>query len=136
MSIWVLVGILLLLWIVFGHSKETGIRVIEEDYEARLAPLTPTGPAAGARAKVERERFRGGGEEFDLKCSGFDLPDGTPVEVVLNEETVGTFELKDGRGRFQLLSSEGVAVPEVQVSDVVELRCGGLPVLQGTFYRD
>ena len=130
--------VLIILAIVVGlllRSLSKGqVRVVLEDYEARLKP--PLGSSVEGLGKAERERYKDGEEEFELKLHQLGLPNGSTVEVFLRDASIGSANVTDGRGVFRITSKTGSRVPEVSAGDVIEVHLQGAVILRGTFHRD
>lgn len=116
-------------------ASSSRVRIILEDYEARLKPINAAA-ASRATGKAERERYKDGSEEFSLRLHQVDLPEGAAVEIALQGTVLGTTVVRQQSGRFELNTTTGARVPAVKVGDVVEVRHQGSAILRGTFRED
>ena len=110
------------------------MRVVYEDFEARLTPID--GSEAGGRGKAERERFKGDAEELEVRLYELALPEGTTLEVFLRDESIGYTTVKDGRAVLRLENKSGASVPKVLAGDQIEVRRSGSVILRGVFKED
>lgn len=110
-------------------------RSIVEDFEARLQP-PDLHSQPKARGKVEWERFADGEVSFELNVSRLDLPDGSLLEVRLDEDTIGQISLSRGRGRLDTSTASGVSVPVVAAGMPIQISYLGTTVLAGVFAAD
>jgi hypothetical protein len=129
----ILIVAILIAWKALSASSR--VRIIVEDYEARLKPVD-AGTASTTTGKAERERYKDGTEELSVRLYQVDLPNGAKPEVALNGVVLGTIVIQEQRGRFELNTKTGAHVPAVKVGDVVEVRHQGSAILRGTFRED
>jgi hypothetical protein len=104
------------------------IRTVLEEFEAQLR--SDVNPAA--RGKSERKRYGTGQERLTFRANGLDLPDGTPVDLVLRGTVIARCDTRAGRARVTFLSEHG-SVPVVAAGDPVALRVGDRTLLRGVF---
>jgi hypothetical protein len=132
---WVVLIVLMLAGVVlFRTASKAHVRVVYEDFEARLTPSA--GSTIGGRGKAERERFQAGGEELELRLYELALPDGAKLEVFLRDGSIGHATVDGGRAALLLDNKSGAPVPRVEAGDVIEVRHVGEVILRGVFKED
>lgn len=107
-----------------------------EDYEARLLPVDIMHAGNNARGKAERERFRNGEEEFDVRVRGIDLPDGSALDIYVEKQCVGQIIVTNRHGRLRIESRNGVTVPTVAAGNSIRVMIDGAVILEGLFVED
>jgi hypothetical protein len=134
--VWWIVLILLMLTgaVLFKTVSKAQVRVVYEDFEARLTPTARS--EVGGRGKAERERFQAGAEELELRLYELALPDGTKLEAFLKDESIGHTTVRGGRAVLLLGNESGALVPKVRAGDVIEVRHSGAAILRGVFEED
>lgn len=132
---WILlVLVVLAVTVLFKTASKAQVRVVYEDFEARLKPTAES--TIGGRGKAERERFQAGGEELELRLYEIALPDGTELEVFLKDVSIGHTTVDHGRAALMLDNKSGAAVPKVGAGDVIEVRHSSSAILRGVFKED
>jgi hypothetical protein len=111
-------------------------RRIVEDYEARLASPETTADRSQASGKAEHERFEDGEVQFEVRGRGFELADGTELEIRLNGLVVARAAAKRGGISLRLSNRKGHTIPTVQAGDRLEIAYLGEVLLLGCFDPD
>ncbi len=104
----------------------------ENEIYATLTGATINGilPRGYAEYEVEGTNDR----EFEVYVDRISLPNGTPLNIVVDGVSVGTLFLEDeGEGELELETEDGHAVPVISDGSTVEVRNGGTVILSGTF---
>lgn len=111
-------------------------RRILEDYEARLASPEATADRSQASGKAEHERFEDGEVQFEVRGRGFELVDGTELEIRLNGLVVARTAVRRGGTSLRLSNRKGHTIPTVQAGDRIEVAHLGEVLLPGCFDSD
>jgi hypothetical protein len=111
-------------------------RRIVEDYEARLASPGATTGRSQASGKAEHERFEDGEVQFEVRGRGFELADGTELEIRLNGLVVARAAAKRGGISLRLSNRKGHTIPTIQAGDRLEIAYLGEVLLLGCFDSD
>jgi hypothetical protein len=108
-------------------------RVVEEEYEAKLAPVAGQSTAG----KVERKRYRDGNEALRAKVRGLDGgATAAALELYIKGARVGSLDDNGKKAELELDSRNGASVPIVASGDTVELHRDGRLLASGTFVED
>ena len=87
------------------------------------------------RGKVEWEVFESGRRELDFSVRDVDVPDGSLAELVWRDRVLMTLELRRGRARREVDTTEGFDVPWLQDQEV-SLRVNGIVLATATITPD
>lgn len=133
------IGLLALLLLVVVSAARGKVRINSRevsDFEARLRPIAGAPASARAAGKAEREEWDDGSAEFEAHVRGLDLPDGTEIEFVVDDVTLGRAVTTGGRARLEYDSRDGDDVPPVADGQRLVIRHAGTDLLEGAFRPD
>ncbi len=113
-----------------------GWRRVLEEFEADLYKVPMPRFFRVEKGELERKKYADGEERLEIAFRGADAPDGAHVSVYIDGAPVCQIEVRRGRGRGQLSTMAGEAVPEVKAGQVAEVRYQERVLLRGTFQPD
>jgi hypothetical protein len=111
------------------------IRNVLQEYEAMLEPV-PASPYPGARGKAEWKVYGDGTRQCKVKVSGLDLPDGSKLELVVDDRQIAAVAVQNGMARYRRETERGEAVPYVESNQVLQVIYAGNVILEGKFYSE
>jgi hypothetical protein len=110
-------------------------RNVHQEYEAMLQPV-PGSPFPTARGKAEWKTYGDGTRQSKLKVSGLNIPDGSKLELVVENRHIATLAVQNGLARYRQESEKGEAVPLVESNQVLQVLYAGMVILEGRFYAE
>jgi hypothetical protein len=110
-------------------------RSVLQEFEAILEPV-PGGRHAGARGKAEWKTYGDGTRRSKLTVSRLDLPDGTVLDLLVNQQRQARVTLEGGTARFRRETEHGEDVSTVESGDILQVVHGGQVILAGRFYAE
>lgn len=138
MSVWTIALVLLVAAVLISAARgkvRIGRREVE-DLEAKLRPEPGVEAADGAWGGAERETWDDGEAEFEAFVRGLALPDGAPIEFVVEDVPLGRVAVDRGRVRLEYDSRSGDEVPPIAAGQRIEVRHDGVVLLAGRFRHD
>lgn len=123
-----LVGLSMITVMASGSSGATVVTKIEAEFAgASLNGMVPKGEA-------EFVVFSDGQRKFEATISNVNLPDGTTLNVFVDQTKVGTITVMGLLGELKLETKDGQTVPEINSrTRVVFSDLGGLTIVAGSF---
>lgn len=112
------------------------IRTILQEYEAKLTAINSGAWFFKPAGKMERKKYGDGHKRLKVVFRRFKVPDGQQVDIFINDQLIGKVAVKQGTGRYELLSENGDTVPEISPDDVAEIRYLDQVIVRGIFYLD
>jgi hypothetical protein len=108
------------------------------EYEADLykVPLPKFFLFRVPKGELELKRYDDGETQLEVEFFGVPVPDGSVASVVMDGQIACQVEVRRGRARLKLSSTEGYVFPEVRDGSVGEIQYNGEPLLRGTFRPD
>ncbi len=86
------------------------------------------------KGEVETVVFSDGNRKFEVKVENVDLPDGTVLNVLVDQTQVGTMTLAGLLGKLELETKNGQTVPPINSrTRVVVADLAGLTIVAGSF---
>ena len=112
-------------------------RVLAE-YEADLykVPLPKFFLFRVPKGELELKRYDDGEAQLEVEFVGVPVPDGSVAAVVIDGQIACQVEVRRGRVRQRLSSTEGHVFSKVRNGSVGEIQYNGEPLLRGTFKPD
>lgn len=111
------------------------IRNVLQEFEAKLEPVTGS-PFSNARGKAEWKTYQGGTRQCKVSVSKVDLPDGTILELALENQRIANFTLQNGIARYKQESELGQIVPNVEAGQTLQVIYDGKIIVEGKFYAE
>ncbi len=71
-----------------------------------------------------------------LEASGLNLPEGTPLEIMIDGQKIGEMTLQGKLARFERDSEKGEYVPPVEADQVLQVLFRGEVIAQGKYYAE
>lgn len=106
------------------------IRNVLQEFEAHLQPVSPE---SKARGKSEWKKYADQARRLKVKASGLNLPEGTPLFIMIDGQQIGEMVVKGHLARFERDSEKGEIVPTVGLRQVVEIKVGVRVILAGRY---
>ncbi|MCC6299134.1 MAG: hypothetical protein IT314_07540 [Anaerolineales bacterium] len=106
------------------------IRNVLKEFEAHLKPVHQGSKVTG---KSEWKQYGDGAYRFKISIRKTDLPDGSQVDVLLQEKRVMQLVAQDGKAIADLESPIRVELPSVQAGDLLRIRFGESILAEGVF---
>ncbi|MBC7877597.1 MAG: hypothetical protein H7Y59_10540 [Anaerolineales bacterium] len=111
------------------------IRNVLQEYEAKLEP-PPESPFPSSRAKAEWKVYENGTRQCKVSVSKLDLPDGTILELILEDRRIAKLTVQNSIARYKQESELGQIVPVVGVNQILQVMYDGKVILAGRLYSE
>ncbi len=109
-------------------------RIIKMELEAKLKSVQPTGFFSFSPSGKMEAKWYKDSERLKVKVFKIKLPDGSAVDVYVDEQKIGSITLEKGWGK---IDTEGESVlPPLEKGQTVEIRYQDEALLRGQLYRD
>ncbi len=109
------------------------IRNVLQEFEAHLQPVPPE---SKTRGKSEWKKYTDQSQRLKVKTSGLNLPEGTPLEIMIDGQKIGEMTLQGKLARFERDSEKGEYVPQVEADQVLQVLFRGEVIAQGKYYAE
>jgi hypothetical protein len=110
------------------------IRSVHEELEVKLESTTNL--SKGAQGKGEWKVYSDGSRLCKVSISNLNLPDGSKLELVVEDRHIAHLEVHQGLVRFRRETEEGESVPRVEAKENLQVLFAGQAILEGRFYSE
>lgn len=111
------------------------IRNVLQEFEVKLEPISGSS-FQNARGKGEWKTYEGGMRQCKVSVSKLNLPDGTILELILENQRIAKLTIENGIARYKQESELGQIVPNVSVGQTLHVIYQETVILQGKFYKE
>lgn len=111
------------------------IRNVLQEFEVKLEPISGSS-FQNARGKGEWKTYEGGMRQCKVSVSKLNLPDGTILELILENQRIAKLTVENGIARYKQESELGQMMPLVEVNHVLQVKYENNVILEGKFYRE
>jgi hypothetical protein len=106
------------------------------EYEADLYKVPKPRFLPMPKGELEVKRYDDGETKLEIEFFGAQAPDGAAVTVVIDGQAVCQVPVRRQRGRLEISTVQGAAIPDVRTGSVGEIQYQGQALLRGTFKPD
>jgi hypothetical protein len=107
-----------------------------EEFEADLYKVPMPRFWRMEKGELERKAYEDGEEKLQVQFHGLPEPSDGMARVLIDGEPVCEVPVREGRGRQEISTTTGEAIPKVGAGSVAEIEVHGEVLLRGTFKRD
>lgn len=111
------------------------IRNVLQEYEAKLEP-PPASPFPTSRGKAEWKVYENGTRQCKVSISQLNLPDGTMLELVLENQRIAKLTVQNSIARYKQESESGQVVTVVGLDQILQVMYDSQVILEGRFYSE